>query len=405
MRASPMAEFSVNEYAQRMEGLVRELRARGMDGALISSRENTRYFCGLQSIIWSSKVSTPGILLVNADGAHELIGSASSVETARYTSVIDDGAHSCFNRNGLPGVPATYPQAIAAAFRKLKLERGRVGMELGEGAYLQLQLQWFEQLAGLLPGATFADASDAIFALRGIKSEAEIERMARACRQNEESLRFAFANVAPGRDTEADFFRLYAQEAFRRGCENVSYDLAPLSVVYGRARFDRAGCPCGDTRIEARPHETLVASGGLYTDGYFSNLTRVGIVGGMTERQKKYFGVASDALALARTLIRDGASVRAVSARVDDFIRAAAGPEACRWRDDLGFGVGLDLREPPLLKRLSQRDAPFRAGMTLCICPRVGDAETGLMAAAQQIVVREGGVQALSEAPEAPCIL
>lgn len=152
MRASPMAEFSVNEYAQRMEGLVRELRARGMDGALISSRENTRYFCGLQSIIWSSKVSTPGILLVNADGAHELIGSASSVETARYTSVIDDGAHSCFNRNGLPGVPATYPQAIAAAFRKLKLERGRVGMELGEGAYLQLQLQWFEQLAGLLPG-------------------------------------------------------------------------------------------------------------------------------------------------------------------------------------------------------------------------------------------------------------
>ena len=81
MRKSPMNEFSVEEYQARIDSLTQKIRESGLDAIMLSSKENTRYFCGLQSIIWSSKVSTPGILLVNADGEIALVGSASAAET------------------------------------------------------------------------------------------------------------------------------------------------------------------------------------------------------------------------------------------------------------------------------------------------------------------------------------
>ena len=93
----------------------------GLDGILLTSKENTRYFCGLQSIIWSSKVSTPGILMLNADGAYRVVGSASASETARYTGCVEDELVLHFNRNNLPGIPATYPDALVQGLAQLGL--------------------------------------------------------------------------------------------------------------------------------------------------------------------------------------------------------------------------------------------------------------------------------------------
>ncbi len=405
MKLSPMAELPLNEYENRIKRLTELMKEKSLDGMMISNRENTRYYSDLQSIIWSSKVSTPGILLVNADGETAMIGSASAVETARHTCVLDNEDVTCYNRNALPGIPATYPDAIAAAFRKLGIDKGSIGMEFGEGMYLQLQWHWYQELEALLPNARFVDAADIIMSHRMVKSAAERDLLRHVCQQNEAAIRFALENTTLGETTELEFFRLYAQEAFRSHCENVTNDLIPLSVRFGSDRFALEGCPCGNTVISGRPNANLIVSGGLYTNGYYSNLLRTAFVGAMSEQQAAMQQVANEAAQLAIQNIRDGADIRTVTEQVDRFALASEAAGAYLSRGDLGFSVGLDLKEPPYLRRAAMRGECFKAGMVLSIQPRFGTPELGMFSACAEIAVTDTGAELLSSADAAPFIL
>ena len=89
MQKSMMMEFSLEEYQSRMEKLVAGMQSRGMDAILLSSKEGTRYFAGLQSIVWDSKIAVPGLLVVTADGKSTIISSTSNQPTVKVTSVLD----------------------------------------------------------------------------------------------------------------------------------------------------------------------------------------------------------------------------------------------------------------------------------------------------------------------------
>ena len=52
MRKSMMMEFPLEEYQARLDKLIAGMQRYGMDAILLSSKENTRYFSGLQSIVW-----------------------------------------------------------------------------------------------------------------------------------------------------------------------------------------------------------------------------------------------------------------------------------------------------------------------------------------------------------------
>ena len=389
-----MIEFPVSEYEARMAGLVRRMREAGLDGMMITNRENTRYYCDLQSIIWSSKVSTPGILIVNADGGTRLVGSASAVETARYTCCLDPADVVCYDRNNLPGVPATYPDAIVESVRALGLDCGRIGMEFGEGAYLQLQLHWLEDITAQLPGVELVDAMPLILSQRMIKSPAEIEALRTSCRQSERSLDYAFAHTVPGQTTESDFFRLYAQEAFRLHCENVTNDLAPLSVRFGAARAKVFGSPCGDAVLSDAPHTPVAVDGGLYTHGYYADLSRSAVVGGLSEGQRALADAARETCEALMSLIRPGADVAGVIAQADRFALGTPAGGAYLSKGAPGHGVGLDLREPPYLKRLAKAGGAFEAGMVLSLNPRFGGDE-GVFCCGREIVVTQDGAQCL----------
>lgn len=396
MRKSAMAEFPVAEFESRLAGLVKRLKENNLDGILISNRENTRYYCDLQSIIWSSKVSTPGILLLNTAGEMKLIGSASAVETARYTACCEPEDVTCYNRNFLPGIPGTYPEAIIDAMKQLGLLHGKIGMEFGRGCYLQLQLHWYEELLQKLPDVEFVDASSVIFDQRAVKSHLEIEALAHVCEQNEQSMRYAFEHIQPGVTTENGFFRLFAQEGFRRHCENVTNDLIPLSVLSGSERYAHIGCPPSNTVIQNTAHTPLQVTGSLYTKGYYGCVTRVGVVGSLSSAQKTLLSCARDTTAYALSLIHSGANVAAVTEAVDAFALASPGAAYYLSSNDLGFGIGLDLREPPYLQKLALHNGTLQTGMTLSISPRFGSPDTGLFALSQCIAVTETGIRRLS---------
>jgi Xaa-Pro aminopeptidase len=63
---------------------------------------------------------------------------------------------------------------IVSVFRELGLTTARVGAELGAEQRLGISDLEFKALQSTLPGIEWVDASDTLWTLRSIKSEAEI---------------------------------------------------------------------------------------------------------------------------------------------------------------------------------------------------------------------------------------
>lgn len=396
MRNAPMLEFPVSEFEHRISRLTAAMKQAGLDGILLTSKENTRYFCGLQSIIWSSKVSTPGILMLNADGAYRVVGSASASETARYTGCVEDELVLHFNRNNLPGIPATYPDALVQGLAQLGLCGKRVGMEYGAGCYLSLQLHWLDEVLEK-SRIQAVDVSVLVLQLRSIKSEAEVGELRRTAELNERSLRYAFEQTELGKTTEGDFFRLYAQEAFRGGCENV----LPLSVRFGPKRFGYANCPYrDDVRIEDVPHRALLVSGGLFRRGYYADAVRTGIVRGMSETQKLLHEACAETHRFALRTARAGMPVRELCREVDAFARQCSGAGA--YLGCFGHGIGLDIREYPVLD--SRSDAVLESGMVINLEVQYGDSETGLFCSEEPVLIGENSAKPILDKVVEPYI-
>ena len=62
MKDSLLSLFPAAEYERRLERIVAQMHERGIDALILTSDENTYYFSGLRSIVWCSKVSTPGVM-------------------------------------------------------------------------------------------------------------------------------------------------------------------------------------------------------------------------------------------------------------------------------------------------------------------------------------------------------
>lgn len=391
MRKAPMNEFPVEEYRTRIHGLTSRMRAAGLDGMMLSNKENTRYFCGLQSIIWSSKVSTPGILLINADGEMALIGSASAVETARHTSVVDDEWVLCYDRNHLPGVPATYPEAIADAFHRLGITSGKVGTEWGDSCYFHMQYHWYLELCSLLPNIQFQDASSILFSLRAIKSDAEILLLTEACRRNEAALDAAISRIVPGETTEQAAFRLYAEEAFHRHCENVQ----ELSIRSTPQRMSLTHCPPSDQLIPSAMHSALFFSGGLYLHGYQSCTQLGAVVGAPTEQQERLFQCAVDTAQFACEQIRPGADTSSIFQSVHTYAAGLCEGDFYLSAQHLGGGLGLDPLEPPYLSAECP-PVSLESGMVLQLYPCFGTPEAGYFPCSLLLTVTSHGCRPLS---------
>ena len=64
MIQSPLLPFPVKEYEDRLAKIVAGMDKTGVDAIILTSDENTYYFSGFNSIVWDSKVSTPGTLVI-----------------------------------------------------------------------------------------------------------------------------------------------------------------------------------------------------------------------------------------------------------------------------------------------------------------------------------------------------
>lgn len=393
MRTPDMLDFPLDEYTARLAKLTGLMREQGLDAVFLTAAENLRYFTGLQSVVWPSPVSTPGVLLINADGDAAIVCSASSLRPARATTWLEEDRLFAYN---VPGRPEKYEDAIFEAFGTLGVQRGRIGMEYGTGFRVNLQAGYFFPLLAKLEaaGAQFADAARLLWELRTVKSAREIACVRRAVQVAEKMFDAAFSSVVLDKSTERDLMNVMGATAMEEGCE----DLLTMVVRFGTQRLPQVNCPSSErVVITNTPHEILHLDGGPCFGGYYADIIRQAVVGGLTAEQRECEKVAIAAVEAGLAAVRDGVLASEVCRAADDVFEKYGYGKCNDGPGWSGHGIGLDVHEEPQIAAGS--DYVLKEGMTLSLEPGMKVPGQGPFCNEQNFVVTKTGFELLSTMP------
>ena len=394
MQKSMMMEFSLEEYQSRMDKLVAGMQRRGMDAILLSSKEGTRYFAGLQSIVWDSKIAVPGLLVVTADGRSTIVSSTSNQPTVKVTSVLDPDTLIAYSRTNEPGFPDTFPKAVAYALEKFGVKSGRIGMEIGHGFRVSMSYADQKALFALIPDAQIVDAAELLWEIRRVKSPAEIEVMRKVCAINVAAYKKGFESIVCGKTTEEELYRTMAAESFLQGAEQ----MLPMGIRCGRERYPQGNCPPSKRVIGLTEGEMMLIDGGPCYMGYYSDIIRQAVTGKPSDRQQELYDIAVEGNNLGLSHIRAGVPAREICKLVDDFYSAKGCDRYNRAKGWMGHGLGLDVHEMPTISM--DCDTILEPGMVMALEPELFDPQLGVFGIEQNFVVTETGYELLTPAPQ-----
>jgi Xaa-Pro aminopeptidase len=373
----PFAEFDAAEYAGRWARARAAMADAGLDALFISSECNYRYLSGHVTPFWVSK-SRPMFLLLPLRGEPILFVTTSQVPTVRATSPVAEV-------RAWEGFVAPGVDLLEAALHELGLAAGRIGAELGEEQRLGLPYADFVDLQNRLPRAAFVDAAELLWALRMIKSPAEIAYLRRSAAIASAAYRELFAAVRPGM-SEREVFATFVASTIRQGAERPGY----VPVHSGAGHYQRISMGPTDRRLA--PGDLLWLDGGCVYRGYWSDFARMVAIGRPTaaqrDRYRRVRAVMHDCIAA----VRPGVTMPELTARAQRAFAAAGLAFSSHSR--IGHGLGLDITEPPSINLADE--TVVQPGMVLTMEP-TSAAEDGFFQLEENYVVTAGGCELLTE--------
>lgn len=381
------ASFEQSEYETRLEKLQREMNARGMDAILVTGKENVVYFAGLETVGWDSKHRPLGCILP-ADGDPVLVIPESLVYVAEVTSWVRDvRLWGGFKRAGIPRDPVV---GIVEAIKDLNLAQGTLGLELGYGTRIAMSQADYLHLTSLLPDATLVDNAEAIWALRMIKSAAEIEVMREVCHHTCEAFRVGFEAMRGGM-TERELAGIIFAEMSAR----TNYRPGFIGIRSGPLKYTMMNVPPFDKPFE--PGDLVVVDGGAIVKDYWCDMMRMASIGEPSEEQRRFFDVDLAAQKAGMAAIKPGAKVSEPCQAALDVIVDGGLKQHVPSLERVGHGLGLEVHEPPSLALGGE--ASIQPGMVLTVEPIFSDLpnfEIGNFAMEQILLVTETGTELLT---------
>lgn len=381
MKDSLLSLFPAAEYERRLERIVAQMHERGIDALILTSDENTYYFSGLRSIVWCSKVSTPGVMVITDDGSTAIATAKGGVETAKATASVEDIR--CYGTDEYP----SYAKAIVSLLAEKGKLQGRVGMEFGTGHKMHLNYDMTQQLFHELRGAEMIDAAEILWKVRSIKSPLEIAALRKACEINTMGIERGFDQVYSG-TTELELNAMIMEEYYRLGAE---FSLT-LGVRAGADRYSQGNCP--PSRRPIREGEIILVDGGPSYDGYVSDIIREAVIGKPTEYQQEMFDVAREACYRGIEAMKPGRPIREVVKVVDDFMDNSKFAEVNVYRHWCGHSIGVGVHEYPMLD--SSTDTELAPGMVFAIEPYIFQQNVGSLGIEENLVITEHGAELLT---------
>ena len=372
----------MNEHPQRIERLRALLREHGMQAVLLGTGSNLAYFSGYPSPPRS--VARPFFCLLPLHGDPVFFThSGHAAEAARFSSIPDIRQY-----QQLAQIPVAL---IKEAISEKELTGATIGMELGAGQAFDFSYLDFLRLQAALPDTKLSDAAPLLWALRMVKSKWEISRMREACNVTGEAYCSAF-DLARGGMPEREVY-LAMKDYLTQHSDGTIF----LAITSGSGNYDLVTKPPEQRRLVAG--DLVWMDAGCTVDGYWSDFSRAGTVGGPTDEQQyaqeAIHQITSDAIARIRPGVTASSVWRFCTQALERLpfrITSSITQLAAR----AGHGMGLDMTEPPHLG--SQDEAVLKEGMVITIEPGVATTY-GTFHVEENVVVTEDGAELLSRAP------
>lgn len=253
-----------------------------------------------------------------------------------------------------------------------------------------LTVSTLDTLTDRFPDVAWTPVSGLLNAAVAQKTDAEVERIARAQRITERVFEEIVDVLEPGR-TEKEIAAEIVYRHLTHGAERMSFD--PIVASGPNAALPHAR-PTGRT---LRKGELVLIDMGGVVDGYASDMTRTVALGDPGERARDLYALVLDAQTEALNAARAGMASDALDAAARDVFEAAGLKEA--FAHGLGHGLGLQIHEWPRVSYASDDILPDSACVT--IEPGVYLPDEGIGIRIEDIVVlRADTAENLTQAPK-----
>ena len=241
----------------------------------------------------------------------------------------------------------------------------------------------------VLDALTYADRQftrDTVGALRAVKDDAEFGALKRNAIINDKVMTAAFDALRPGisEDDVAGIIRdAYSANGARREF---------ISVCFGE---NGAFPHHTSTERQLGSNEAILIDIGGRSEGYPSDMTRVGTIGTPPEDFDAVWTIVNRAVDAALAAVKPGDPARLVDKAARDVITEAGYGD--RFPHRTGHGLGIDVHEEPYITGTSRR--PLEVGNVFSIEPGIYLPGRFGVRLEEIVIVREHGPEILSELP------
>jgi Xaa-Pro aminopeptidase len=275
---------------------------------------------------------------------------------------------------------------LATAIIERDLASAVIGCELGVGQRLGMPYSDFEALRQRLRDVRCVDATDLLWSLRRIKSDAEIGYLRQAARITGQAVSELMQNAREGW-TERQVYRHIASRVMSLGADRPGY--IPVNAD-SHAPDSLTGGPTERTLLAGR---TVYLGAGCVFRGYWSDLVRCLAVGRASDHQRRMYAAIGRAMDQCLAIMRPGIAVADVMRASLAAFEAAGLQDRVNRGGRIGLGTGLDLSEPPSISL--DDSSTLEAGMVLYIEPNC-QTEEGNFMVEETVLVTDEGIQMLS---------
>lgn len=256
---------------------------------------------------------------------------------------------------------------------------------------------WAEQLlhtGEVLPAINFEPLGDMLNSLRLIKSEDEINKIAKSSDIVDEVIEEMKKTIKPGM-TEIEVAALMEYEMRKRGSEGTSFDTIVGSGLNGALPHYNAG----QRNIESG--EFVVLDFGATYEGYCSDTTRTLCIGEASEKMKEVYNIVKGAQEIGIRTVKPGIKAKEIDIAVRNHIEEKGYGEYFTHRT--GHGLGMEVHEEPYISSIGE--TVLEPGMVFSIEPGIYlEGEFGVRIEDIVVVTEEGCRRFNNTSKELICI-
>ncbi len=370
--------FADKEFENRTLRAQEIMHEYELDGILLTTPQNIRYFTGYDSQFWESP-TRPWFVIVPLSG--------------KPIAIVPEIGESEFKKTWLDEIktwPSPRPEDEGVSLLKSNLENvkktfGQIGLELGSEMALRMPVRDFLKLKEVV-GTNLVDGSNAIWNMRMIKTNEEIKKIKFVCSIASDAYNVLPSTLSIG-NTEREAVNKLKIDILNRGADSVPF----MPGISGQGGVSQI--VCGPTDRILDDGDILFIDTGSTFDGYFCDFDRNYAFGRVTSDVEKVYEILWQATEIGIKTSIPGATTNDIFNAMNKVIQdgGTIGNNVGR----LGHGLGLQLTEPPS-HRLGDKTV-IKENMILTIEPAIEYAPGKMIVHEENIIIQQDGAELITK--------